>query len=63
ENKAFVVEHDALTTRTVEIGMRNWDFVEVLGGLSEGDKVVTSLDQEELVEGTRVVLRSSPEKR
>lgn len=63
ENKAFVVEHDVLSTRTVEIGMRNWDFVEVLGGLSEGDYVVTSLDQEELVEGTRVVLRSSPEKR
>ncbi len=63
ENKAFVVEHDVLSTRTVEIGMRNWDFVEVLGGLSEGDNVVTSLDQEELVEGTRVVLRSSLEKR
>jgi hypothetical protein len=43
--------------------MRNWDFVEVIAGLSEGDDVVTSLDQEELVEGARVVLRSSPEKR
>ena len=43
--------------------MRNWDFVEVLGGLSEGDHVVTSLDQEELVEGARVVLRASSETR
>jgi HlyD family secretion protein len=63
ENKAFVVEHDVLSTRTVNIGMRNWDFVEVLGGLSEGDKVVTSLDHEDLVEGARVVLRSSSETR
>jgi len=63
DNKAFVVERGMLSTRTVDIGMRNWDFVEVLGGLSEGDHVVTSLDQEELVEGARVVLRASSETR
>jgi HlyD family secretion protein len=63
DNKAFVVERGILSNRTVDIGMRNWDFVEVLGGLSEGDHVVTSLDQEELVEGARVVLRSSSETR
>ncbi|MDH5564117.1 MAG: efflux RND transporter periplasmic adaptor subunit [Nitrospirota bacterium] len=63
DNKAFVVERGILSTRPVDIGMRNWDFVEVLGGLSEGDHVVTSLDQEELVEGARVVLRASSETR
>jgi len=62
-HKVFVVEKERLSIRSVDIGMRNWDFVEVLGGLSEGDHVVTSLDQEELVEGVRVVLRPSPEKR
>jgi len=62
-NKVFVVEQDALSMRTVEIGMRNWDFVEILDGLSEGDHVVTSLDQEGLEEGLKVVVRSSPGKR
>ena len=61
--KVFVVEQDALSTRTVDIGMRNWDFVEILGGLSEDDQVVTSLDQEGLEEGLRVVLPSSSGKR
>ena len=60
--KVFVVEHDALSTRIVDIGMRNWDFVEILGGLSEDDQVVTSLDQEGLEEGLQVVVRSSPGK-
>lgn len=59
-NKVFVVEQDALSMRTVEIGMRNWDFVEILGGLSEGDSIITSLDQEGLEEGLQVVVRSSP---
>jgi len=62
-NKVFVVEQDALSMRTVDIGMRNWDFVEILGGLSEGDSIVTSLDQEGLEEGLKVVVRSSPGKR
>jgi hypothetical protein len=39
--------------------MRNWDFVEILEGLSEGDHVVTSLDQEGLEEGLKVVVHSS----
>ena len=62
-NKVFVVEQDVLSMRTVDIGMRNWDFVEILGGLSEGDHVVTSLDQEGLEEGLQVVVRSSPGRR
>ena len=62
-NKVFVVEHDALSTRIVDIGMRNWDFIEILGGLSEDDQVVTSLDQEGLEEGLQVVVRSSHDKR
>ena len=59
----FVVENDRLAIRSVEIGMRNWDFVEVLSGLSEHDQVVTSLDQDGLEGGLPVVVRSSPGKR
>ncbi len=57
--KVFVVEHERLAIRSVDIGMRNWDFVEVLSGLSEHDQIVTSLDQEGLEEGLQVVVRSS----
>ena len=59
-HKVFVVEQDHLSMRSVEIGMRNWDFVEILAGLSEGEQVVTSLDEEELEEGLKVLVRSSP---
>ncbi len=61
--KVFVVEDERLAIRSVDVGMRNWDFVEVLSGLSEHDHVVTSLDQEGLEEGLQVVVRSTPGKR
>ncbi len=60
--KVFVVENGRLAIRSVDIGMRNWDFVEVLSGLSEHDQIVTSLDQEGLEEGLQVVVRSSSDK-
>ena len=34
-----------LEERSVEIGMANWDFTEVLSGVSEGELVVTSVDR------------------
>jgi len=61
--KVFVVEKDRLSIRSVEIGMRNWDFVEVLSGISEHDRVVTSLDEEGLEEGLPVVVHSSSDQR
>jgi HlyD family secretion protein len=57
--KVFVVKQETLSIRPIKIGMRNWDFVEILDGLSEGDHVVTSLDQEGLEEGLKVVVHSS----
>ena len=60
--KVFVVENERLAIRSVDIGMRNWDFVEVLSGLSEHDQIVTSLDLEGLEEGLQVVVRSSSDK-
>ena len=57
----FMVEHEVLRLRPIEIGLKNWDFVEIVDGLSEGDVVVTSLDQEGLADGVPVVVRSSSE--
>jgi HlyD family secretion protein len=41
----------------VKTGLRNWEFVEILEGLSQGDAVVTSLDRAEVKEGARVVIQ------
>ena len=61
--KVFVVEQGKLAVRSLEVGLKNWDFVEIQEGLSEGDQVVTSLDQEGLTDGIPVILRSSPDTR
>ena len=61
-DKVFVVQQKKLFIRPITMGMKNWDFVEILEGLSEGDAVVTSLDQEGLEEGIQVIVQSSPSK-
>jgi HlyD family secretion protein len=46
-----------LVERPVEVGLRNWDFTEVRSGLTEGERVVTSLDRAEVKAGARAVVR------
>ncbi len=53
-NQVLVVEGDKLVEREVETGLRNWDYVEIVGGLSEGEVVVTSLDRAEVEAGQTV---------
>lgn len=43
-----------LEERKVRTGLRNWDWTEVLDGLSPGDLVVTSLDKPEIKAGAEV---------
>jgi HlyD family secretion protein len=61
--KVFVVEQDVLRLQEIEVGLKNWDFAEITGGLSEGELVVISLDQEGLADGVPVVVGSSSELR
>lgn len=42
---------DVLEQVEIEVGLRNWNYTEVLSGLSEGDRVVTNLDAEGLADG------------
>ena len=49
--KVLVLEGERLIERGVELGLRNWDFTEIVDGLSEGDLVVTSLDRQEVEDG------------
>lgn len=53
-DRALVVEGEVLAERRLEIGIRNWDFAEVLSGLAAGDRVVSSLDRPEVKAGARV---------
>jgi HlyD family secretion protein len=44
-----------LETRTVQTGLANWDQTEIIGGLSEGDRIVLSLDKPGVRAGAKVV--------
>jgi HlyD family secretion protein len=50
----LVVEDGRARERSVGIGLRNWDYTEILSGLDEGEKVITSLDRVQLRSGMRV---------
>jgi HlyD family secretion protein len=54
-NRVLVVEGDELVEKRVEVGLRNWQYTEITGGLDEGDRVVTSLDRPEVKAGAKVV--------
>ena len=47
-----------LEARAIKAGLSNWEFTEVLEGLSSGDKVVTSLEREGVKAGVRYVIDS-----
>jgi HlyD family secretion protein len=53
-NRVLVVEGDHLSNRNVTVGLRNWEFTEITQGLSEGDRVVVSLDRPEVKAGARI---------
>jgi len=59
----LAVEDGRLVERTVRIGLRNWDTTEVQEGLTEGERVVTSLDRAEVQAGARVTVRKPGDKR
>ncbi len=55
--RVFIIEDHALVVREVTTGLKNWDFVEIVEGLEEGDEVVSSLDVVGLTEGAPVEVR------
>ena len=44
-NKVWIVKQDRLAERTIQVGLKNWDYVEVITGIQEGEMVVASLDR------------------
>ncbi len=53
-SKVLIIDGDHLTEREVEVGLRNWDFTEILSGVKAGEQVVTSLDRAEVIAGALI---------
>ncbi|MEM8962189.1 MAG: efflux RND transporter periplasmic adaptor subunit [Acidobacteriota bacterium] len=56
--QVLVVEGDTLIAKPVDIGLSNWDWTEVVGGIEPGTLVVTSLDRVGVEAGALVSVES-----
>ena len=57
--RVLVVDADSnLVERKLKTGLANWEYTEVVEGLAQGDRVVTSLDRTGVKAGARVTLES-----
>jgi HlyD family secretion protein len=54
----LMFDDGVLRDRKVTTGLRNWEYAEVKEGLKEGDRVVVSLDREEVKKGARAEVKS-----
>ncbi len=57
--QVLLVEDDRLVARDVETGLSNWDYTEIVSGLSAGEEVVVSLDRPEVQPGALAVVEKS----
>ena len=57
--RVFVIEKGRAVSRPVKVGLRSWEWTEVLTGLRTGERLVTSLDRAGLKEGVRVRARET----
>jgi HlyD family secretion protein len=58
--RVLVLEDGRLAERQLELGLRNWDWSEVLGGLEAGREVVISLELEGVRAGAPAVVEGQP---
>jgi len=59
-NRVLTVDDGVLTERSITPGLKNWDFTEVIAGLEAGDRIVTSLDREEVKGGAAAEIVDAP---
>jgi HlyD family secretion protein len=63
DSRVLIVEDGVLAERHVATGLKNWDFTEIVSGLSAGERVVSSLDLPGVAAGRSAVAdgaRSQP---
>ncbi|MDG2305149.1 MAG: efflux RND transporter periplasmic adaptor subunit [Candidatus Binatia bacterium] len=53
-HRVLLYKDGTLEERTIEAGLENWEFTEVLSGLSDGDQIVLTVDRNGLVNGAEV---------
>ena len=53
-DRVLLAENGRLSEQVIEVGLRNWNWVEVRDGLADGAHVVTTLDRSGIEEGARV---------
>jgi HlyD family secretion protein len=58
--RVLIVENGRLVERRLELGLRNWDWSEVLGGLEAGREVVISLEREGVEAGVEALVEGRP---
>lgn len=63
-NKVLIYQSDTqkLEERSIKVGITNWEFTEVLDGLKQGDRIVSSLEREGVKAGIKVTPESSTKK-
>jgi HlyD family secretion protein len=54
-SRVLVLDGESLVERKLKTGLSNWQFTEVLEGLSGGERVVTSLEREGVKAGVRAI--------
>ena len=54
EEEAYVIEKGRAVKRKVKIGIGNWQYKEIIEGLSEGEMLITSVALKELKPGVKV---------
>lgn len=52
------IEDQTLVERSIETGLSNWDFTEVMSGLEAGERVVVSLDRTDVRAGALVTVEA-----
>lgn len=53
-NRVFVFEGDSLHERSIQTGISNWEYTEIVDGLTDGEFVVLSVDREGVEDGAIV---------
>lgn len=55
--RAWVLRGGRLEEAKLELGLRNWQFTEILSGLAEGERVVSAFDRAEIAAGALAVAK------
>jgi len=52
----FVVDGKTIEARSIETGIRSWEYAEVLSGLEAGERVVLTVDREGVADGATAIV-------